>query len=168
MTFGQTTLLKLECVQRGSSPERAQVPASTGQLGSGEPRLRGLDGPPERPRNPLRRCARGGPSGGFAARRPRSSGAWSEPRRSNAGPLARRSTAVWTGEVQRTESSPGQSPTGDGDWSAEVGSWDPSQCSLAERATGWGDDRVMRLPSPAGHTARQALRPAVPRVAVEI
>ena len=36
MTFGKTTLLKLERLQQGSSPERVQVLASTGQLWSGD------------------------------------------------------------------------------------------------------------------------------------
>jgi hypothetical protein len=35
VTFGQTTLLKLECLQAGSSPERTQVIVRRGQLWSG-------------------------------------------------------------------------------------------------------------------------------------
>jgi hypothetical protein len=41
VTFGQTTLLKLECLQGGSSPERVQVIVRRGQLWSGGSSVQG-------------------------------------------------------------------------------------------------------------------------------
>ena len=100
VTFGKTTMLKLERLQQGSSPERVQVLASTGQLWSGGHLLRDRNGPPERPRDPLRRCAQVGRSGERAAHRLRSSGAWfgSTPR-STGRPVAA-STENWADEMR--------------------------------------------------------------------
>ena len=99
VTFGQTTLLKLDRLQQGSSPERVQVIVRRGQLWSG-------GSPAQGSRCAARKAARSSseirtrePKRRRAAHRPRSSGVWCARRPSIARPLARLSEGAPVGEM---------------------------------------------------------------------